>query len=76
MDSPFGEFPKQDEKNDAKFIQEFEGVGGLGISVDELTEVFIHKSFVNYELIKGDVIETIPEYILKHPELKNCLATH
>lgn len=69
----FGEFPKQELKTDAKFIQEFENAGGYGISVDELNEVFAHKSFQNYELVKGDIIETIPEYISHHPELKIAL---
>ncbi|NOR69674.1 MAG: dTDP-6-deoxy-L-hexose 3-O-methyltransferase, partial [Methylomarinum sp.] len=69
----FGEFPKQKEQTDAKFIQEFEGVGGFGISVEELETVFSHKSFKNYELIKGDIVDTIPEYISEHPELKIAL---
>jgi len=69
----FGEFPKQDEKTDAKFIQEFEDAGGFGISVDELKDVLTHKSFENYKLIKGDILETIPEYISEHPELKIAL---
>jgi len=69
----FGEFPKQDEKDDAKFIQEFEGEGGFGISVNELKDIFTYKSFDNYELIRGDIVETIPEYILEHPELKIAL---
>ena len=69
----FGEFPKQNEQDDAKFIQEFENAGGKGISINELKNVLKHKSIQNYELIKGDVIETIPKYISKHPELKIAL---
>jgi len=69
----FGKFPAQEEANDQKFVEKFELAGGDGISVEALKEVFAHKSFVNYELIKGDVINTIPEYISKYPELKIAL---
>ncbi len=72
----FGEFPKQNEQDDAKFIQEFENAGGKGISINELKNVLKHKSIQNYELIKGDVIETIPKYISKHPELKIVFAAY
>lgn len=69
----FGEFPKQDEANDAQFVEEFEKVAGPGISVDELAEVFAHKSLENYELVQGDITEVIPEYLSGHPELKIAL---
>lgn len=69
----FGKFPKQDDANDQKFIKKFEDVGGHGISIDELKEVFDHKSFENYELIQGDIIDTVPKYISEHPELKIAL---
>ncbi len=69
----FGEFPKQDEADDAKFIEKFEKDGGFGITVEDLENVFTHKSIENFELIKGDVMETIPDYLLQHPELKISL---
>jgi len=69
----FGEFPKQDEDNDAKFIEKFEGDGGFGISEDELADVFKYKNIQNIELVKGDVNDTIPQYLIEHPELKVSL---
>lgn len=66
----FGEFPKQDKKVDAEFIKEFEEEGGHGISISELKRVFSRKSLNNYEFIKGDIIETVPSYAIKHPEFK------
>ncbi len=29
-----------------------------------------HKIFNNYELIKGDILQTVPKYLSEHPELK------
>lgn len=66
----FGKFPEQVEEDDAKFIAGFEGMGGQGISVDEMHDVMAHKGFENYELVQGDVIETIPAYLENRPQLK------
>lgn len=69
----FGKFPEQDNKDDQKFIQKFEGEGGFGISVDELKDVFALKSLQNFELVQGDICETVPQYLQQHPELKIAL---
>lgn len=69
----FGKFPGQENSEDQKFIEGFERQGGDGISVEELEEVFAHKSLVNFELIPGDVCDTIPKYLSEHQELKIAL---
>ncbi|MCK4827636.1 dTDP-6-deoxy-L-hexose 3-O-methyltransferase, partial [bacterium] len=69
----FGKFPEQDDANDREFIEKFEGEAGCGISIDELKEVLSAKGFENYELIQGDIVHTIPEYLGNHPELKISL---
>lgn len=71
----FGKFPRQtnEGEEDTEFIDDFESSAGIGISVEELSKSFKHKSFENYELVKGDVLETIPQYLEKHPELKISL---
>tara|TARA_R110002073_G_scaffold41466_10_gene117105 strand:+ start:9766 stop:10431 length:666 start_codon:yes stop_codon:yes gene_type:complete len=69
----FGAFPKQEDANDQAFVSEFEGAAGEGISVDGLKEVLQHKGFENFELIKGDLLETLPTYIAEHPELRISL---
>jgi len=38
-----------------------------------LKSVFSHKGFENYELVQGDVSDTIPTYVDNHPELKIAL---
>ncbi len=69
----FGKFPEQDSPDDQKFVEKFEGEGGYGIPVEGLKEVFKHKSFANYELVQGDISDTIPKYLSEHPELKIAL---
>jgi len=69
----FGEFPKDADAHDLKFINHFEEQGGHGIPVDELREALARKSIDNCELVKGDIRETVPRYLHENPELKICL---
>ena len=66
----FGKFPVQEDVRDQAFVDQFEGTAGEGISMNELHDVFAYKRFENYELIQGDVSNTIPDYLENHPELK------
>lgn len=69
----FGKFPSQNDSHDKEFIQRFESDGGDGISVDELSRVLSYKDILNYELVKGDVKKTVPQYLHNNPELKIAL---
>ena len=69
----FGKFPQQENVEDQSFVEKFEGTAGQGISIHELEEVLAHKKFQNYELIQGDITQTIPDYVANHPELKISL---
>lgn len=69
----FGKFPDQERTADQEFIEKFEREGGHGISIEELKRVFTHKSLANYELVQGDLCDTIPKYLSEHPELKVAL---
>jgi len=69
----FGKFPIQEDTIDQAFVKRFEDSSGEGISTSELKKVFSQKGFCNYELVQGDVADTIPEYITNHPELKIAL---
>ena len=69
----FGKFPQQDAEEDQEFVRQFESSAGDGIPIEELEKVFTHKGFENYELIQGDVEQTIPTYVANHPELKISL---
>lgn len=69
----FGEFPPQEPSDDAEFIERFESQGGPGISVAELHRVLKHKAFTNVELVAGDILETVPRFAERHPELRIAL---
>ena len=47
--------------------------GGSSISTNQLDKIFKKKKIENYELIKGDVLKTIPRYIKNNPKLKISL---
>jgi hypothetical protein len=32
-----------------------------------------HKGFGNYELVQGNILQTVPDYVTAHPELKIAL---
>jgi hypothetical protein len=69
----FGKFPPQDNEYDNSFISKFEGMAGDGIDKDSLDFFMKSKGFANYELIKGDILDTLPKYIEERPELKVSL---
>jgi hypothetical protein len=74
----FGEFPLPEEthiegdiESREKFIKES---GGNSISKEKLMDFFQKtNSNENVELVKGDVSETIPEYLNNNPQLKISL---
>jgi len=47
--------------------------GGSSIATSQLNKIFKKKKIKNYELVKGDVLKTIPEYLKKNPNLKISL---
>jgi len=69
----FGAFPlTHDEKDDA-FIEKFEKQGGKGLTKVALEQILERKRFQNYELVEGDINETVPAYLEHHPELRLAL---
>ncbi len=69
----FGKFPQQENESDSRFANSFEQNGGDGIPVDELDVVLKRKEVGNYELIEGNILETVPAYVAEHPELRISL---
>ena len=69
----FGKFPNQKEILDAEFIETFEKESGQGISKEDLELALENKELKNFELIKGDILETLPKYIDKNKHLKIAL---
>ena len=70
----FGRFPRDDgDAHDDAFIERFSAEGGDGIDRDAFLEVLSHKGLENVELIQGNICETVPQYVIDHPELRIAL---
>lgn len=72
----FGDFPETNFEDDKKernvFIKETEG--GYGIELSELKDLLISQKLENnVELIKGNILNTLPEYLKNNPHLKISL---
>lgn len=71
----FGEFPDGDYEPDRilreRFIAE---AGSRGIGVERMREVLAHHDLdVNVELVPGDILRTVPDYLQRVPQLKISL---
>lgn len=69
----FGKFPKTGRKYDDKFIDGFEEDGGYGISKTELDTALKHKGYTNYELVEGNIFDTLEPYLEKNNQMKIAL---
>ena len=72
----FGTFPTKglsSVNSDLNFIKEFEKDGGDGLSLEETNFILKAKSFTNYELIDGDIRNTLPEFLKKNTTEKFSL---
>ena len=67
-------YPNTKFKED-KFQRSFwiKTAGGSSISVDQLTKNLKQKKINNFQLVKGDVLKTIPNYKKNNPGLKISL---
>jgi hypothetical protein len=72
----FGHFPRErlSLNEDLSFIDGFEIAGGDGLSQEDLSAVLNNKAFRNYQLIKGNIFDTVPDYLKKHPYVKLSLV--
>ncbi len=66
----FGKFPKQLIQDDNKFALNHDKVSGLGLKSNKLKKFLFNKKFKNFELIKGDVVKTLPNFLKKNTKLK------
>lgn len=71
----FGAFPtdKLEAKDDLDFIEKFERGGAHGLRKEEVSDILTHKGFENFELVKGNVFDTLPPYLKKNPEARIAL---
>tara|TARA_Y100001963_G_scaffold100791_1_gene138672 strand:+ start:1576 stop:2292 length:717 start_codon:yes stop_codon:yes gene_type:complete len=65
----FGKFPTENlsMKSDLDFVNQFEGVGGQGLTIDEVEKVLKHKSFNHIQLRKGNIFKTLPLFLEENP---------
>lgn len=65
----FGKFPTEHltMKTDLDFVNQFEGIGGEGLAIDEVEKILQHKSFNHIQLNKGNIFETLPLFLEKYP---------
>lgn len=62
----FGKCPNTMFEPDKKRKQAFtDEAGKNSLNIDELTTFFTKKNICNYELVVGDIVQTVPEYCLK-----------
>ena len=71
----FDQFPETAFVDDIpKRRQLIEASGSTSISVDQLQQTLENKNcHQNIELVPGDICNTVPEYVARHPELKISL---
>lgn len=69
----FGEFPQTDYEDDKQKRQTFIDESGNGISLEDMQKALAHKNIQNYELIKGDICQTLPKYCRENPSQKIAL---
>lgn len=70
----FGTFPEPEFEPDKERRKEFiDEAGSKSITTEQLRNVFETKGVGNFELIKGNVNNTIPEFIQDNPELRISL---
>ena len=65
----FGSFPTKGlkgVKSDLKFVRKFEKIGGDGLTLEETDKILKAKAFSNYELINGDIRDTLPDFLKKN----------
>ncbi len=67
-------YPKTSEVKDLKIRSKWiKESGGNSISVVQLRKILNKNNIKNFELIKGDVVKTIPKFLKKNKKLKIAL---
>ena len=69
----FGSFTVKGSKEDKQFAKEFNKVLGKGANKKELEKKLKKNGHKNFELIKGDVVKTLPVYLNKNKGFKISL---
>jgi hypothetical protein len=71
----FGKFPDDLElESDLSFVKRFNNDGGDSISKTDLDTFLKKKNFSNYNLIKGNILKTLPDYLMNNSQKKYSLV--
>ncbi|EFO29538.1 dTDP-6-deoxy-L-hexose 3-O-methyltransferase [Roseibium sp. TrichSKD4] len=68
----FGEFPTDQlsHPGDLAFIKNYVATAGSGLKVEDLETILASKNLQNIELIAGNILKTIPEFLAQKPAIK------
>lgn len=70
----FTEYPEANSPSDKAHRENFiVGAGKDCITKPQLLSVFAMKGITNVELVEGNIVKTVPDYVKEHPELKISL---
>jgi len=69
----FGQFPRHNIDSDNEFADYHDELVGYGIPFEDLKKCLKYKKIDNVELIKGDILKTLPKYLEKNNNLKIAL---
>jgi hypothetical protein len=69
----FKKFPKQKKTSDIKLVKDFTLDAGHPISKENLNKILVRKKFENFELIEGNVENTLKKFIKKNDNTKISL---
>lgn len=72
----FGTFPRTGNEtiDEQEFLKGFEGGGGDGLGIEEVQKLLEHKRISqNVSLVKGDIFNTLPEYLANNPHARIAL---
>lgn len=71
----FGKFPLDEIKSseDEVFVEQFIKGGGDSIPVEELKNILDKKKIENYELLKGNIFNSLPNFLKNNKEIKIAL---
>lgn len=70
----FDSFPETHYEDDKQYREKFiNGAGDKSIPISELERVLEYKKLTNYKLIKGNILDTLPQYFRDNPHTKVAL---
>ncbi|WP_287914707.1 TylF/MycF/NovP-related O-methyltransferase [Comamonas sp.] len=71
----FGEFPRENISlaSDQDFIEAFEKTGGHGLELEEVNSIFKFKNINNFELVAGNVLHTLDDFLDRSPATRIAL---